>query len=442
MKKIIIIIMFFVLLAVNAALTGDGTFTNPWSGILEGDATWSGTKYINGDITVDNEKLTISPGAIIIFLSETADLIITGTGQVEADGAAGSLIRFTSDDDNDGNFGETGESWGHISFQYMGSAGPSVLDYCIIEYGDVRNAGSSDNPFKYGGAVHAAFNDLTISNCILQNNKAKWGGALFVNQNFSPSIKNCLVFNNESIRAGGGFYFWLGSRSVVENCIFDSNDCLEPINERNSGGGLYTQSGTMKVLNCTFVNNTTTRSAGASIELYGSIGDIVQNCIFWGNGTHFLRIGGSNLVQYCAVQGTIPAGTGNFQLNAINTAINGPNFAATDGSDWSIKFISPCRDAGNTTNPAVPNDYPGNSRISVMISEHTKYQYSRWTGASGTDWTISGNWEANIDPSFRNRRCDYPNRFINLSCQFFKSRFYIRLRKTNDNRTGSKSYIK
>ena len=127
MKKIVILIIFiaFPLLA-DAQLTGNGTYASPWSGTLSGDATWSGTNYINGDITVDNEKLTISPGAIIIFLSESADLIITGTGQLEADGTAENMIRFTSDDDNDGIYGETGERWGHISFQNMGSAGASV----------------------------------------------------------------------------------------------------------------------------------------------------------------------------------------------------------------------------------------------------------------------------------------------------------------------------
>ena len=45
------------------------------------------------------------------------------------------MIRFTADHDNDGNFGEAGERWGHISFQDMGLAGPSIINFCIIEYG-------------------------------------------------------------------------------------------------------------------------------------------------------------------------------------------------------------------------------------------------------------------------------------------------------------------
>jgi hypothetical protein len=391
-------------LIAESQLTGDGTYSNPWKGTLAGDQTWNGTKYINGDVIVDNEKLTIIPGTIIIFLSNSANLIITGTGQFEAAGTAENMIRFTADFDNNGVYGETGETWGHISFQNMGDAGPSQMEYCIIEFGDVTTAGAADNPFRYGGAIHAAFDDLTISNCIIQHNKAKFGGAIFVNKYFSPTISNCYFFSNESTRAGGGIYFWVGSESIVTNCIFDSNHCLEPSNERNSGGGICTQTETkVKILNSTFVNNTTTQSAGASIELFGSLGgDIVQNCICWGSGTHFLILGDSHIVQHCAIQGNIPKGTENFQLNPENSTNDGPNFNTTDGSDWSIKYISPCRDAGITPEPELPLDFLGNPRIGPYDIGAFEVQYSRWkTTASSPGWNTDANWDGGVPTSAR-----------------------------------------
>ncbi|NLA48383.1 MAG: right-handed parallel beta-helix repeat-containing protein, partial [Bacteroidales bacterium] len=405
MKKILLnVILIACSSFIYAQLSGDGTYSNPWRGTLFENQVWSGTKYINGDVIVDNEKLTISAGTIIIFLSESANLIITGTGQLEAVGTAEDMIRFTADHNDNGIYGETGERWGHISFQNMENAGPSLIEYCIIEYGDVTTAGTADNPYKYGGAIHAAFDDLTISNCFIQNNKAKFGGAVFVNQYFSPTINNCYFFNNESTRAGGGIYFWVGSESIVTNCIFNSNHCLEPSNERNSGGAICTQSGTsIKILNCTFVNNTTTRSAGASIELFGSLGsDIVQNCICWGNGTHFLILGDPHVVQYCAVQGAIPTGANNFQLDSENSSVNGPNFKATDGSDWSIKYVSPCRDAGITSEPELPLDFLGNPRIGPYDIGAFEVQYSRWkTTASSLDWNTDANWDGGVPTSSR-----------------------------------------
>ncbi|HQH24795.1 MAG TPA: T9SS type A sorting domain-containing protein [Bacteroidales bacterium] len=405
MNKLIPILFFLAFsLIAKSQLTGDGTYSNPWKGTLAGDQTWNGTKYINGNIIVDNEKLTISPGTIIIFLSRSANLIITGSGQLEAVGTAGNMIRFTADFNNNGVYGETGETWGHISFQNMGNAGPSLINYCIIEYGDVSTAGTADNPYRYGGAVHAAFDDLTISNCIIQNNKAKFGGAVFVNKYFSPTINNCYFFNNKSAHAGGGIYFWVGSESIVTNCIFDSNHCLEPSNERYTGGGICTQNETrIKILNCTFVNNTTTRSAGSSIELFGTLGgDTVQNCIIWGDGVHFFMIGNSHVVQYCAIQGAYPTGTGNFQLDSGNSSVNGPNFKTTDGSDWSINYVSPCRDAGTTPEPELPLDFSGNPRIGPYDIGAFEVQYSRWkTTASSINWNTENNWDGGIPTSAR-----------------------------------------
>jgi len=205
MKKILIILIIVSLpVYLYAQLTGSGTYTDAWSGILDGDATWSGTKYINGDITVDNEKLTISAGAIIVFLSETADLIITGTGQIEADGTSGSMIRFTSDDDNDGNYGEAGERRGHISFQAMGSAGSSLFDYCIIEYSDVTSFPNT-NPQGAGGGLHINFDDVTVTNCTFQNNRSQWGGGIFVFSDRSPSMSSCGGRQSYTVTCATGF---------------------------------------------------------------------------------------------------------------------------------------------------------------------------------------------------------------------------------------------
>ncbi|GAH12124.1 unnamed protein product, partial [marine sediment metagenome] len=189
-KTYILLLVLLIPLAMFGQLSGDGTYSNPFSGTLEPidteapdypDTTWAGTVYINGDVTIDDEELMISSGTNIIFVAENADLIINGTGQLTADGTSGSMITFTADHDNDSNYGEDAadngagdwdERWGHISFQSMGAAGASIIDYCIIEFGDVSG---SSLPNRYGGAIHTDFSNLTISNCILRNNKAAWG---------------------------------------------------------------------------------------------------------------------------------------------------------------------------------------------------------------------------------------------------------------------------
>ncbi|MGB8489527.1 MAG: right-handed parallel beta-helix repeat-containing protein, partial [Bacteroidales bacterium] len=410
MKKIVILLSFITLSFLVNAQVGDGSAGNPFRGVISTAVHWTysagtiiyiGTSTEN-DLTVGTDgHLTIDPGITLIFTQPTTDLIITGTGILTASGTSADTITFTKAADE--------SNWGHISFQSMGSAGHSLIDYCIIEYGDVRNVGSVDNPFMYGGAIHAAFSNLTISNCLLQYNKAKWGGAIFVNKNSSPNIMNCHIRNNESARAGGGLYFWDYSGSIVENCLVESNACKETITNSYSGGGLCAQSYTsVKVVNCTFVNNTTTRPLGAGIELYSSGNARVINTILWGSGNQLYLLGtAASTIVYSAIQGSVPTGSVHcIVLNSSNSDPAGPNFTATDGSDWSIKNISPCVDAGTDTYTGVtipPLDYIGNSRVRTTDIGAYESIISDWKiTASSTDWMTTANWNGGVPASGSN----------------------------------------
>jgi hypothetical protein len=409
MKKILLIFIIVTIpVWVNAQFTGSGTSAVPYSGgTLTGNQTWLLTNspiYVSGDLTVGTPSnaghLTIEAGVTVRFCATGADLIITGLGELTADGTPSAQIRFTADTDKDGIYGETGEIWGHISFQSMGSAGASLFDNCIIEYGDVRG---NSSPASYGGGIYADFSSITISNCKIQHNKAEWGGGIFVNENKSISINNSIIFDNFSKEAGGGIYCWNGSSSIIENTIFNSNHCDGTSTFYYTGGGFASQSNcSVSIYNCTFVNNTSSRTNGQSLMFYGSTNDKAVNCIFWGSGSH-LYTSGTYITNYCAVQGSIPSGTGNFVLNSSNTAPDGPNFTAIDGSDWSIKVISPCRDAGTTPSPAVPNDYVGNPRVRGYDIGAYEVQYNYWlTSAGSTDWATGANWNGGVPTSSQN----------------------------------------
>ena len=137
MKKI----LFFLLLSFCIpysifGINGNGTYASPFNGSLTSNMNWGGTIYVNGDVVVPDFTLTISTGSTVIFVSAGANLIITGNGVLYASGGSGSnMIRFTADFNNNGVFGESGETWGHISFQNMTTTSPSVINYCVIEYG-------------------------------------------------------------------------------------------------------------------------------------------------------------------------------------------------------------------------------------------------------------------------------------------------------------------
>ena len=60
---------------------------------------------------------------------------------------------------------------------------------------------------SYGGGVHVKSNKLEITNCLLENNKAQWGGGIFVGNSVSPKISNCHNQVKFSSSGGGGLYF-------------------------------------------------------------------------------------------------------------------------------------------------------------------------------------------------------------------------------------------
>ncbi len=405
MKKLYFLLLILFCIPIQIfAINGDGSFGSPYNGPLTANMNWSGTVYVNGDITVNGYTLTISQGSVIIFLTSGTDIIITGTGVLTASGGPGvNIIRFTADYDNDGNYGETGERWGHISFQNMsaGFTGASLLNYCIVEFGQ-----KGSTPFNFesaGGGIHTTYSYLTISNSIVKNNYAGWGGGIYVNANASPSILNCTITNNVAGTTGGGLSIYHHSSSVVENCIIVKNTC----NGAGGGGGIFVGDypDNVRFFNCTIASNLSyPTNSGNNIRIWQtapSTGPQFFNTIVWGSANSINYLGLGRKVtdfNYCAIQGYTSGYTNCINLNSSNNNPAGPNFnSVTSGSeDYQIAYISPCRDLG-TSAGAPATDFLGNSRIGPYDIGAYEVQYSRWTGG-GTEWGSASNWAQNLAP--------------------------------------------
>jgi hypothetical protein len=381
------------------AVNGDGSYGSPFSGSLTTNMTWSGTVYVNGDITVNGFTLTINPGSIIVFLTPGADLIITGTGVLNASGGSGSnMIRFTADSDNSGTFGGAGETWGHISFHNMTTTNASIINNCIIEYGH-KYTGTFELESS-GGGIYSDFSSLTISNSIIRNNYAGWGGGIYIS-NASPTISSCIVTNNIGVVTAGGLLFYPGCASIVQNTIVEKNNCTGG----GGGGGVFIggNPGNLRFINCVFASNTAVY--GPNIRFYtsnASTGPQFFNTIVWGNSNsinYYDFPTSSSDFNFCAIQGYSSGYTNCINISGTNGDASGPNFNDPNNSDYSILFISPCRDAGTIPTPAVPNDFIGKSRIGPYDIGAYEVQYSRWSGTTNTNWSTSTNWFGNLLPT-------------------------------------------
>jgi hypothetical protein len=375
MKKIFVLFLIFV--SVTSVINAQTT-----CGALTSNEVWSSNVHVTCDVTVGNGiTLTISPGVIVSF-NTGASLIISGSGRLLADGGSSSnYITFTA----------FNTSWGHLNFNNSTATQNSIINYCIIEKG---NAPLSS---LHGGGINASTSKLIISNTLIHNNNADWGGGVFVDKTFAPSISNCKIYLNTATYGGGGLYFWNTSSSLVTNCVIYKNT----VTGAGYGGGgvlIGPSTGNVKIVNSVIANNTATNSSGAGIYFYTSSSAAIINSIIWGTPDQLYFLSTStNVMQYCGIKGV--SYTTCLNLNLYNNQPDGPNFTDPTNDDYSIKFISPCRDAGTSTGAPL-TDFLGNSRVGPYDIGAYEDQYNTWkTTASSTDWATAGNWALGVPTS-------------------------------------------
>jgi hypothetical protein len=343
--------------------------------------------------------LIIEAGITITFLLTTSDLIITSDGQITATGSLSNPVRFTKD---------SGIShWGHISFETPGSSTPitgsGTFINCIIEHGYAATSGTS--PTNAGGGMQINANNVRIDSCLFQNNYSNFGGGLTVNSGRTATLRRSYFKNNTAYQAGGALLLWTNSNCKVENCIFEGNYARGTSAPSYSGGAIWLLGSVSSVVNCTFVDNISDRP-GDAIYSYNSSAAKIVNSLMWGSNEQFAGSATASTITNCAFETTKPASAVNsIIINSVNDAPDGPNFNATDGSDWSINVLSACRDAGvnSLAGVTIPEyDYNGNPIVYLKDIGAFEVQFSRWkTTSASTDWASESNWDGGIPTSTR-----------------------------------------
>lgn len=387
----IILVLLLIMPSLTAQITGTGTYTDPYRGINAGSFTISGTKYFDNNIGVSAGTLTLMPGTRLISKSRYASILISGTGQISAQGYSYQRIVITADSDGDMVPGESTDFWGNILFT---STGTSNFNWCTVENGQRTR-------LKYtGGAMHVASGTVIFSNGLIRNSEAKWGGGLYVESGATVSITNTRFVNNNATDNGGAVYAAAGSAPVITSSVFYDNSSGSTLNR---GGAVASISAAPVIVNSTFANNTSPAADGRTIYLENSPAAKIVNTVIWGGSSHIGLSGTpSTVFDMCAIEGVTYAGC--LTLNSINTAADGPNFTDPSLGDLTITFDSPLRDTGadSYTGVTVPAlDFTGSARVWVTDMGAYEMIYSRWNGGN-TSWGDPGNWDGGYLPSARN----------------------------------------
>jgi predicted outer membrane repeat protein len=393
MKKTVflLILLCFIGFESGAQIVGSGTLANPYHGINNGDFTISGTKYFNGNLGVSAGTLRLMPGTKLICLTKYASIIISGTGQINAQGTAYSHITVTADLDLDGITGGSTDFWGNIN---INSSGTSTFNYCTVECG-------RQTRFRYlGGAIYIGGGTVNIDNSIIRNCYANKGGGIYVDSGTAPSITNTLFLNNKASDNGGAIFIAEGAAPVLTSCLLRNNQSTSTILK---GGSIAVLSASPVIVNSTVVYSESSAGDGTSIYLENSPDAKVINSVFWGGSSHIGLSGTpTSVFDYCAIEGADYPGCLNLSSN--NTDADGPNFTDIDMGYFSIHFTSPLRDSGadNYTGVVIPpTDLLGSARIGPTDIGAYEMIYSRWQGGT-TDWSAAGNWDGGFVPVSRN----------------------------------------
>ena len=226
-----------------------------------------------------------------------------------------------------------------------------------------------------GGAMRIGAKNVTIQNCVFDNNRADISaGAIFTS--YTPQaaenikIKNCNFTNNGGAEAAGALGVY-GYNFLIENCIFDSNtakryenayggavqvgsdveitygvlrNCVFKNNRAIStngvshGGAGCVRNGT-HYINCVFINNTADHGGALTYHSSGSL----ENCKFYDNTAN--RYGGAvsislehttmNLnITNCLFDGNKAPLGGAVRLSGMNIKIQNSNFTDNRATEY------------------------------------------------------------------------------------------------------------
>ena len=224
-----------------------------------------------------------------------------------------------------------------------------------------------DNTARYGGAVcFSDSDDALLEANTIRNNSAKIGGALLMRYS-TPEVSRNRISNNTASFGGGGIALWLFSHALLVNNIIDNNSAGS-----GGGGGIrsYHES-EPDIINCTVCDNTST-AGGGGLYCHNAYA-IVTNSIFWNNDAPIgpeIRLGytvtpSSLTISWTDVKGGFRSfhaqkGSRHFWLNGIMD--EDPLFVGS--GDYHLSAASPCIDAGRGAANSLPSvDIDGDHRF-------------------------------------------------------------------------------
>lgn len=382
------------------------------SGVISAPVTWSAdTVFVDGDVSVNNGvSLTVNPGVKVIF---TGHYHIIVQGSMRVNGTEGAPVLFTvSDTTGFTNMTIPNGGWQGIRLDSLQAGNDSsVFRYCHFEYGKANGSGKD----AHGGALFInAFSKVKIVNCSFDHCWATSdGGAVYVKaatayisgntftngksgrgagiccDNSWPLIRLNTFSKNYATSMGGAIACVSSAApDMINNLMYDNLAYL-------GGGMAFFNAGNLsRVVNSTITNNRANYGGGvSSIATDATFTNTIlfSNIAAAGHEVTLLDTDSDPNFYYCDIQGGLTdfggSGSGAAYSGIYQDNMNAyPEFNDTASTDYSIRTISPCMDAGTPDTTGLhlaATDIAGNGRINMARIDIGAYERQQVVNVCG-----------------------------------------------------------
>ena len=304
----------------GASLVGfqliDGCTRTNGDGVLEQSG---GGLCLNGAAVVSNCMVgacsAIWGGGVMCYGGGRVESTFV-TGNTANNSAGGVYLAGSNDLFRAGTLTSNRAAWGGGAYVDMGFLAGSKLQ---------DNFASSS-----GGGVYLKTGTATGS--MLCNNMASSsGGGIYISD--CGNVLQCRIISNRALWGGGALSYTNG---LVQNCLLVGNSAT------NSGGALYLRNGA-KASFCTAVGNRANWGGGGYAENISHLSDSIVWSNTAPNGANWSSPTGELTFTNTCTTPLPLTGSGNFT--------NEVGFVDGAGSDYHLRFGSPCIDAGSVPSP-------------------------------------------------------------------------------------------
>jgi len=184
----------------------------------------------------------------------------------------------------------------------------------VILSGEIQQDGNpSNNAYcvlkTYANNGLAVLDGITITGAYDING---YGGGLYLNS-VSPTITNCTFIGNFAFQGAGIFCdnIFGASSPVITNCRFFNNTTGTAATGTPSGGAICAKGGNIQIIGCTFTGNSA--RIGSAVVISGGGNPVISNSTFTGNVTSFSDQNSCVIYNFgnsCSITTTVVANNG------------------------------------------------------------------------------------------------------------------------------------